>query len=262
MKHYVFILYIIFGHINLYSKYSNYKKKDNNILNNNNSDINKKNEENIDNNDKKKRVITLIEFYKEIFECLNKKKLFFTNDERNNVNFKKFVFLKNCDEDKDNRCWFITSVMCYLNIPVFQEIILNNNFDDNKYLKCLQKLCLEMRSKNNFNKYVNFDELYNMIATDLNIIGKFYAPLDTDDYEHLLYNKVYKRIQLEEEYFFKEDQVKNKNLEEILKYNICSFIMKNLNIDYESNYCVKYNTCKNKIFYFSYKKAKLFFILF
>ena len=254
-------------------KYSNkdilnkdFNKDENNENNNDEKNKNDKRDENLNQKPDKKdnKIIEEQEFYENILECLNKKKLFFTNDERNDPNFKKFIFLKNCDKNKNNRCWFIASVMSYLNIPVFQEIILNNNFDDNKYLKCLQKLCLEMRSKNNNNQYINFDELYNLIATDLNIIGEFFHPLDLScfTFENLIYNKHYTSKTDQENYFFKENDVTVKDLEEIIKYNIFDYIIKKLNIDDKLNYNIDKQKIKNNIIEFTYSKEKFFLFFF
>lgn len=275
-----YLFFIIFSIRNISCKCYNIKKnKTLDIENNNNISKNNKKKDkeddkyNKDNpindkeNDKNKgsKINNVKDFYENILLCLNNKKLFFSKEERNNNNFKKFTFLKNCDKNKNNRCWFITSVMCYLNVPAFQEIILNNNFDDNKYLKSLQKLCLEMRSKNNTNEYINFDELYNIISTDLNKVGEFFYPLDLGNYEfeNLIYNKLYTSYYSLGMYSFKYDDVKNRNLEEIVVYDIFDILRKNLNIDYIKNYNFHNKFFNNNLYYsYSFQKGGLFLFFF
>ena len=64
-----------------------------------------------------------------------------------------------------------------MKILIIQEILLNNNFDDNIYLKSLQKLLLDCRSKNNKKQQLNCDEFTKLIDDYININGSFYCTL-------------------------------------------------------------------------------------
>jgi len=156
-------------------KIINYDIKEENDVKEDNDD--KKVKENVkyDNNDKK--IKDLDDITKSIFESLATKKIFFNDEDRKNHNFKHFEFIKNMFPNGDNRCWLICEIIAFFNTPYFQEILLNNDFEDNKYLKSLKKLLLDCRSKNNKKQQLNCDEITKLIDDDINRNGRFESPL-------------------------------------------------------------------------------------
>ena len=121
-------------------------------------------------NDEKCDIDQIVEY---VFSTLADKTIFFTEDSRNNPNFKHFEFIKNMYPNGDNRCWFISSLISLFNTPVIQEILLNNDFSDNEYLKLTQELLLDARLKNNEKKHLNCDKLLNSIDKKTNRNGGF-----------------------------------------------------------------------------------------
>ena len=189
-KYYI-IFYFIFNNFNYYCCF---KKKLNNSINyeNNDNNLDKifKNEDKKDKKDKKdeekdkkdkkdeKDINTLTdEVVKSIFESLSTKKIFYDDNYRKKDDFKHFQFIKNMFPNGDNRCWLISEIIAFFNTPYIQEILLNNKFDDNIYLKSLQKLLLDCRNKNSKKQQLNCDEFTKLIDDYINRNSRFNAPL-------------------------------------------------------------------------------------
>ena len=183
----IFFLFL-FNISNLIIKAKNCCYKDNKIINYDIKEENdvkeynydKKVKENVkyDNNDNyDKKIKDLEDITKSIFESLATKKIFFNDEDRKNHDFKHFEFIKNMFPNGDNRCWLICEIIAFFNTPYFQKILLNNDFEDNKYLKSLKKLLLDCRSKNNKKQQLNCDEITKLIDDDINRNGHFEGPL-------------------------------------------------------------------------------------
>lgn len=184
MKFKFFLFFQMFNFYNIYchkccnscnscknKKISN--QNDNNGLQNKNE--NKTKDDDNKNNDKK--IKDLNDVCKSIFKSLATKKIFFSDEDRNKPDFKHFEFIKNMFPNGDNRCWLICEIIAFFNTPYIQEILLNNDFEDNKYLKSLKKLLLDCRSKNNKKQQLNCDEFTKLIDDDINRNGHFESPL-------------------------------------------------------------------------------------
>lgn len=121
--------------------------------------------------------ISINEILKSIFQSLSTKKIFFDDNDRKKDDFKHFQFIKNMFPNGDNRCWLICEIIAFFNTHYIQEILLNNNFDDNIYLKSLQKLLLDCRNKNNKKQQLNCDEFTKLIDDYINRNCIFYCTL-------------------------------------------------------------------------------------